>query len=375
MTGWLSVRGLRHSRGGREVLSVGSLDVAPGSRLCVLGANGAGKTTLLRLLAGIEHPRQGQVCLDGVGITGGGVALRRRIAFTAQRPVLLSTTARRNVELPLRWRRVPRKRCRALADTALERLRIAHLADRQATGLSGGEQQRVSLARALALDSDVLLLDEPAASLDAESRTAFIDDLGRALADRATTVVHVSHRVEEAMRLADQVIALIDGRIHQIGPSSELIRRPISAGVARLVGYDNLVPACVAADGTVLIGRSPTGLRLAGYQGPLTLAVFANGVRPAAEGDEAGVPARIRQVSLGPGYRTVSLTGPAELVMTVPLGTRVPPEGSTVPLVFEPSRSTALAANGAAPLPVAALDHDVRSPCRTVVRPGFSPLA
>ncbi|MPY79071.1 MAG: ATP-binding cassette domain-containing protein [Actinophytocola sp.] len=364
MGGWLSARELHHVRGGRDVLSLGSLDVAPGSRLCVLGANGAGKTTLLRLLAGVERPRLGQVSLDGVSVTGGGVAVRRRIAYTAQRPVLLSTTARRNVELPLRWRRVPRKRCRSLANAALERLRIGHLAERQARSLSGGEQQRVNLARAVALDPDVLLLDEPAASLDAESRTAFLDDLGRALADRATTVVHVSHRVEEAMRLADQVIALINGRVHQVGSAAELIHRPISADVARLVGYDNLVPAHVRSDGTVLIGQTATGLRLAGYKGPASVAVFANGVRPAAEGDAAGVPARVRHVSLGPGYWTVSLTvslpGVTDLAMTLPIGTPVAPEGSTVRVVFDPSLSTVLPATAATrqphPLPVPALD-------------------
>lgn len=364
MGGWLSVRELRHARGGRDVLAFGSLDVPPGSRLCVLGANGAGKTTLLRLLAGIERPRHGQVCLDDVSVTGGGVAVRRRIAYTAQRPVLLSTTARRNVELPLRWRRIPKKRCRALADAALERLRIGHLADRQATGLSGGEQQRVSLARAVGLDPEVLLLDEPAASLDAESRTAFLNDLRHALADRATTVVHVSHRVEEAMHLADDVIALIDGRVHQVGPAAELIQRPISAAVARLVGYDNLVPAHVMPDGTVLIGQTTVGLRLAGHVGPTTVAVFANGVRQVAEGDRAGVPARVRHVSLGPGYWTVSLTvsspGATELVMTLPIGTPVAPEGSTVRVVFDPSLSTVLPAATTAerphPASVPALD-------------------
>lgn len=381
MGGWLSVRELRHVRGGRDVLSLGNLDVAPGARLCVLGANGAGKTTLLRLLAGVERPRQGQVCLDGVSITRGGVALRRRIAFTAQRPTLLSTTARRNVEIPLRWRKIPRKWCRILADAALERMRVGHLAERQASGLSGGEQQRVSLARAIALDPDVLLLDEPSASLDAESRAAFLADLGHALADRATTVVHVSHRVEEAMRIADQVIALINGSVHQVGPAAELTRGPISADVARLVGYDNLLPAAVTADGTVLIDQLPTGLIATGPAGPVTVAVFANGVRDTAD-RAAGIPVRVRHVSPGPGQWTISLAGPwpGDLVMTVPLSAPVPPEGSTMRVMFDPSLSTVLPATGAArhprpwPVPTAAT-HPTSSPRLAQPLPVGQPLS
>ena len=134
--------------------------------------------------------------------------LRRRIGYATQRPGLLSTSVIRNVELPLRWRGLDARARRAAALDALERLNVAHLADRKALSLSGGEAQRVSLARALAIEPQLLLLDEPAAGLDAEARRAFFDDLEAALADRATTVVHVSHRAEEALRLADRVAVL-----------------------------------------------------------------------------------------------------------------------------------------------------------------------
>ncbi|MGH3334406.1 MAG: ATP-binding cassette domain-containing protein, partial [Nocardioides sp.] len=183
----LTVRDVRLSRGGREVLAVDHLTVKPSEHVFVLGPNGAGKTTLLRLLAAVDQPDRGAVEVDGVSIRRIGLAERRRIGYVTQRPALLGTTVLRNVELPLRWRKVPRVRRRAQAHAALDRLRVGHLADRPALALSGGEQQRVNLARSLACDPDVLLLDEPAAGLDAEARAIFYADLEYALSDRAVT--------------------------------------------------------------------------------------------------------------------------------------------------------------------------------------------
>ena len=256
--------------------------------------------------------------VDAVSTKRGGVELRRRVAYATQRPGLLSTSVRRNVELPLRWRKVPRPLRGELALAALERLNVAHLADRPAGALSGGEQQRVSLARALAIDPAVLLLDEPAAGLDAQSRSAFFADLERALADRATTVVQVSHRAEEALRLADRVVVLVDGRVRQVGPPDVLNRFPADAGVAALVGYENLVDAYVEPDGTVLIGRAPTGLTNRELSGPVTVAVFANGVRIVGA-DAPGLPMRITRVTPGPGHRAVALEGSVSLLAQMPI--------------------------------------------------------
>ena len=228
----LILRDVRHRRGGREVLRVDALDVAPGERLAVLGPNGAGKTTLLRLLAAIDMPTSGTVMVDGVRTSGGPVALRRRIAYATQRPGLLSTSVRRNVELPLGWRGVPRRQRRAGAAAALGRLKVAHLAERPAAAVSAGEAHRVNLARALALDPALLLLDEPAAALDAEARQAFLTDVERALDASSTTVVHVSHRPEEAFRLAGRVAVLADGLIRQLATPEALLREPADATVA-----------------------------------------------------------------------------------------------------------------------------------------------
>ena len=155
----LRLRDVRHRRGGRQVLAINALDLDAGERVAVLGPNGAGKTTLLRLLAALDTPTAGSVELDAVSTAGADVRLRQRIGYATQRPGLLSTSVIRNVELPLRWRGLDRATRRSAAQVALERLGVARLADRKALSLSGGEAQRVSLARALAVDPQLLLLD------------------------------------------------------------------------------------------------------------------------------------------------------------------------------------------------------------------------
>ena len=342
----LSLTDVRHVRGGREVLRVDRLVVGRGEHLSVLGPNGAGKTTLLRLLASVQSPDSGDVTVDGVSTARGGVDLRRRVAYATQRPGLLSISVQRNVELPLRWRKVPRRLRSELALAALERLHVAHLADRPARALSGGEQQRVSLARALAIDPDVLLLDEPAAGLDAQSRSAFFADLEQALADRATTVVQVSHRAEEALRLADRVVVLVDGRVHQVGSPEVLNRSPADASVAALVGYDNLVDAYVEPDGTVLVGEATTGLTCRELSGPATVAVFANGVRIVGD-DGPGLSVRIARVTPGPGHRAVGLNGTVSLLAQVPIDRPALSAGDAVRVDFDPALSAVLPRSGA----------------------------
>jgi ABC-type sulfate/molybdate transport systems ATPase subunit len=302
----LRLRDIRHRRGGREVLAIHHLDLAAGERLAVLGPNGAGKTTLLRLMAGLEAPRQGAVEIDGVRTVHADAALRRRIAYATQRAGLLSTSVRRNVELPLRWRGVTRAPRRAAALAALRRLGVEHLADRPAAALSGGEAQRVNLARALALEPRLLLLDEPAAGLDAEARRSFLDDLAGLLADRAITVVHVSHRPDEALRLADRVAVLVDGAVRQLAAPSRVLREPTDARVAHVVGYDNVVPARVDETGHVLVGGRPCGMRSDRPPGDVTLAAWATALRltPPGAGTLVGT---VRQVAAGPGRWEVVL--------------------------------------------------------------------
>jgi tungstate transport system ATP-binding protein len=325
----LSLTGVRHRRGGREVLRVDRLAVAAGERLGLLGLNGAGKTSLLRLLAAIDRPTAGEVRVDDVPTSRGGPALRRRLAYAPQRPLLLSTTVRHNVELPLRYRRAPRTTRQAVATAALARLGVEHLAERAAHSLSGGEAQRVSLARALACEPDALLLDEPAAGLDTPSRAAFFADVERALADRAITVVLVSHRAEEVLALADRVAVLVAGELRQVAPADELVTHPADAAVARLVGYENVIDVHVDDNGAILAGGHPTGLVAPPGRRPGALAIWATAMR-LRDPSQDGLPATVSRVTTGPGRHELTLDAGFALRAHLPLGRPPPLPGTKV---------------------------------------------
>jgi len=228
-------------RGGREVARVEHLALEAGETLALLGPNGAGKSSLALALAGLL-PCEGSLRYRGAPIDP---AYRRRVAMVFQRPLLLDRSARDNVALGLSLRGVPRAERNRRADEELSRLGVTHLATRAAISLSGGEAQRVSLARALALDPELLFLDEPFAALDAPSREALLSDLGRALVGRGTTTVLVTHDRDEALSLADRIAVLVAGRLRQVAPAEEVFARPADAEVAAFVGVENVLPAQV----------------------------------------------------------------------------------------------------------------------------------
>ena len=313
----------------------------------MLGPNGSGKTTLLRLLAGLERPTSGEVSLDGRPASGLDLRTRRTIGYVTQRPALVSATVRRNIELPLAWRGVARDERRRRALAALSRLDVAGLAERPAGRLSGGERQRVSLARTLATEPTVLLLDEPAAALDPGARTALLDDLDTALAATGATVVHVSHRVEEAVRGAERVVVLDAGRVRQVGSPVEVLQAPADPVVARLVGYPNVLAAAADTGGQVRVGGTPVATCDL-PAGPVAVAVWAGGVEvldpvPVAGHDGADLLAgTVRSVTPGAGHWAVGIdvgieagTGVTAPVVSHLAPDRIPPAvGGRVRLRF-----------------------------------------
>jgi tungstate transport system ATP-binding protein len=223
----LQAESLRVVRDGRVDLDVPTLDVGEGEVLAVLGPNGSGKTTLLRCLALLERPTSGVIRFRGDALLWRDpVPYRRRTAMLFQEPLLFDTSVYANVAAGLRMRGVRGDLLERRVQTWLERLGITHLARRPARTLSGGEARRVSLARALAVDPEVLFLDEPFSSLDGPTRAAFIRDLATTLQDRRVTTVLVTHDAAEARALADRVAVLVDGCIAQIGPVSEMMATP-----------------------------------------------------------------------------------------------------------------------------------------------------
>jgi len=217
-----------------------ALDAADGETVAVLGPNGAGKSTLLAVAAGLLRPDSGRVVLDGVELTGPDVWVpphARRIALLAQDPLLFPhLSALENVAFGPRSRGTHRRTARAQARTWLEDVGVAELADRRPGQLSGGQAQRVAVARALAADPRVLLLDEPMAALDVAVRPALRQTLRRVLADR--TVVLVTHDVLDALLLADRVVVVDGGRVVEAGPTTDVLTRPRSPFTARIAGLN-----------------------------------------------------------------------------------------------------------------------------------------
>jgi ABC-type sugar transport system ATPase subunit len=244
------ISGLRFGRGGRTVLDVPSLTFAAGERTAVLGPNGAGKTTLLRVVAGLERPEAGVVEMRGE-------AVRQPVAFGFQEAVFLRGTVRSNMELALRLAGVPRGEHGERVAAAAAVCGVSHLLERKATRLSGGEARRASLARTLCLRAPVTLLDEPLAGLDAESRRQLLADLPGILDALAATVVVVTHDRDEAVRLANQMVVMVDGQVRASGECVEVLRRPPDGETAVFLGYTRLVTggrAVAVAPGALRLG-------------------------------------------------------------------------------------------------------------------------
>jgi ABC-type nitrate/sulfonate/bicarbonate transport system ATPase subunit len=218
-------RGVGVARAGVEVVRDVDLDLPVGEVVVLIGPNGAGKSTLLGALAGL------------LPVTRGTIERAGRVAAALQAPALARRSARANVEAALQWWGVARRERRERALAALHAIGARALADRPAGALSGGEARRVHLARALALEADALLLDEPFAGLDAPTRAELLYDAASALRDaRRATLVVVHDRVE-AWALADRVLVMLDGRIAAAGPPAAVFGDPPTTEVAAFVGF------------------------------------------------------------------------------------------------------------------------------------------
>ena len=262
-------RGIRVRYDGRPVVDVQDIEVRRGETLAIIGPNGAGKSTLLRVLGLLERPQEGRIYLGGDLVNGNAnlLALRRRFASVFQDALLIDATVEQNVALGLQLRRMPRNDIGERTRRWMDRLGIAGLASRQARSLSGGEAQRVSLARAFAIEPEILLLDEPFAALDPPTRENLLRDLQRVIRESQITTIFVTHARREAMRLGDRVAVMIDGRCEQVGAPDEVFSRPMCDSVARFVGIDNLLPGHVMGqqDGLLSIDVQGVCIRACGH--------------------------------------------------------------------------------------------------------------
>lgn len=215
---------VRHAYRGRVVLDVDHLEVARGETLAVIGPSGSGKSTLLRLLQFLEPPCGGQLFFEGRAVNGRvPLATRRRVSTVFQRPIVLSRSVEANVAygIELRGRRPGPGEIHGL----LGALDLAHLAKTPAASLSGGEIQRLAVARALATRPDVLLLDEPTANLDPRN-VRLVEALVQERRAAGITIVLATHQIFQARRLADRIALLLEGRVAEAGPARDLLDHP-----------------------------------------------------------------------------------------------------------------------------------------------------
>lgn len=229
------LNGVTQRYGGRTVLEIDRLEIHPGEVLCLVGPTGAGKSTLLRLLAGLEPAAAGELRFRGHNLTLRDLSMevRRRVTLVFQRPLLLSGSVRANVEYGLKLRR--ERCCMKRADVVLDRLGLAGLAARPARTLSGGETQLVALARALVLEPDVLLLDEPTAHLD-PARVALVESVISAVhRERRPTIILATHNLFQAKRMASRVGLLLDGKPVEVTPIGEFFEAPSDPRTAAFV--------------------------------------------------------------------------------------------------------------------------------------------
>ena len=243
-------------RGARPVLTIDDLAIADRETVALVGPNGAGKSTLLLAMASLVPLARGAVSFRGSPVGARNeLAYRRRIGLVLPDPLLLDTSVYANVAAGLRFRGISSADAQPRVMEWLGRLGVGQLARRPARQISSGEAQRVSLARALVLEPDLLLLDEPFASVDAAARGRLLDDLEMLLHETHVACVVVTHDLDEAVRLGDRMAVVVDGRLRQIDTPERVLAAPVDEAVAAFVGAETRLPGRVAAmqDGIALV--------------------------------------------------------------------------------------------------------------------------
>lgn len=239
---FLEIDRLLVHRGQKLVVDVPRLEMEPGEVLAVAGPNGAGKSTLLLAIAGLIKLSDGEIHINQISTRDSPLLARKHCALVLQEPLLLHTSVHENVGIGLRFRGMDTDTINRSVDHWLEVFGISHLSRRQAFRLSGGEAQRVSLARAFATGADLLLLDEPFSSLDAPTRSSLLNDFQTILKASKQTAIIITHDLDEALMLGSQIAILIGGKLRQVGTPRQVFNEPADSEVADFVGVETIIP-------------------------------------------------------------------------------------------------------------------------------------
>jgi tungstate transport system ATP-binding protein len=323
----LEGKNLEVKRGGTVILNIPSFQIKEGEILSLIGPNGAGKTTLQQTLSYLLRPFQGKIFFRGRRIEANHSVLeyRRRLAMVFQEPLLFDTTVFNNVASGLKIRGMKKSDIHDRVMEQLERFVISHLKDRSAKTLSGGEAQRTSLARAFSIQPEILLLDEPFASLDPPTRDSLIEDLEHILRQTQTAAILATHDRMEALRLSDRIAVMNAGRILQIGSPDEVMNQPLDEFVASFVGIETILTGKVIKRNGGTIVASVEGQKIeavgdAHLEDAVVLCIRPENVtlstQPSQKGSSARnvVPGRIVKITPLGFYQKVQLDCGFDLV-------------------------------------------------------------
>ncbi|OPY35546.1 MAG: Trehalose/maltose import ATP-binding protein MalK [Methanoregula sp. PtaU1.Bin051] len=237
----IRITNLSRRAGNRTILDSVNLEIRRGEIFTLIGPSGSGKTTLLRLLDLLDKPTGGSIVLDGVATDGSKaaeLAARRKMAMVFQKPTVLNTTVAQNIAVGLRFRGERGSGISDQVQSVLDLVGLSGFADRKAVTLSGGEMQRIAIARAIITKPEVLLLDEPTANLDPEN-AAMIEDLILQINKTFdTTIVLSTHDMIQGQRLAHRIGVIMDGRLVQAGEIPDIFFHPVNRTVASFVGIE-----------------------------------------------------------------------------------------------------------------------------------------
>ncbi len=249
----LELRDIRHTYDGEILLDDVSFSVGEDEVLCLLGSSGSGKSTILRIIAGFEQPLSGDVLYNGKSILNEPV-YKRNFGMVFQDYALFPhMSVYENIAFGLRMKRAGTGELDRMVRAALKQVGMEQFGDRKVTELSGGEQQRVALARSLVVRPSLLMLDEPLGALDYALRQALIGELKEILGKNGIPSIYVTHDQNEAMSLADRIAILHGGKILQTGSPEDLYSHPVNEWCARFLGFNNIVPGIAADSGGILI--------------------------------------------------------------------------------------------------------------------------
>jgi len=235
---------------GRDVLKSINIRVERGEVFTLIGPTGAGKTTLLRLIDLLDIPASGKIYFNGTDSNQSArlrLKIRRRMAFVLQKPAVFNMSVHDNLACGLRWKGLDKSSINQRVNRILELVALSAYRDRNARTLSGGETQRLAIARAIATKPELLLLDEPTANLDPNSSSKIEDIINGIIHQHNTTIIMATHDMSQGQRLADRIGVIIDGEISQTGSPSEVFTSPRNREVAEFVGADNIIDGVIVS--------------------------------------------------------------------------------------------------------------------------------